>query len=191
MPEKIVYKKIDQGVFPARCYSIVDIGTQTTSFNGEEKMKHKIRVTWEFPTELEIFDEEKGLQPFVLAKEYTLSLFEQSDFRKDLETWLGRSLTPQEEAEGYDTDNLLGMPCQIQVIHVADKKDSSKIYANINGILSLPKGMTVPEQINPSQLVNIEDWGSERFTALPEFVQKKIMASEEWKTLWGLPEFDQ
>lgn len=75
------------------------------------------------------------------------------------------------------------MPCQIQVIHVEDKKDSSKIYANINGILSLPKGMTVPEQINPSQIVNIEDWGSERFEALPEFVRKKIMASEEWKTL--------
>ena len=84
-PEGKEYKQIDEGVFPARCYSIIDLGTHSKEFKGVEKKKHLIRITWEFPTELAIFDEETGEQPFVLSKEYTLSLFDQSQLRKDLE----------------------------------------------------------------------------------------------------------
>lgn len=189
MPPKTEYKQISAGVYPARCYSVIDIGTQKTLFKGEEKLKHKIRVSWEFPTELTVFDEAKWEQPFVLGKEYTLSIFDQSQLRKDLESWMGRWLNQQEEAEWFDTDQLVGMPCQIQIIKVASKKDPWIEFSTINGILSLPKGMKVPDQINESQLINIEDWETEKINTIPEFIQKKIMESEEYKKLNEYPEF--
>lgn len=186
-PEQIAFKQIDQGVFPARCYSVIALGTQINRISG--KKQKKIRVTWEFPTELAVFKEENGEQTFVLSKEYTLSLFDGSNLRKDLETWLGRSLTPEEDACGFDTDTLIGKPCQIQVIHTPGKQDPTKDYANINGILSLPKWMVCPPQVNDTVLINEEDWGSKEYEALPDHIKKKIVESEEWKQSQWAEEF--
>lgn len=191
MPVQGEFKKIDAGVFPARVYSVIDLGTQKGSFNGKDKMKRKIRVVWEFPTKKAVFDEAKGEQPFVLANEYTLSLFDTAPLRTDVENWLGRPLTPQELAEGYDVANLIGTTGLAQVQHQAGVNDATKTFAVIASLMPLPEGMVCPPAVNPVANVEMEDWKTSKFDALPEFVQKKIKNSVEWKENFGAPEFDQ
>ena len=51
--------------------------------------------------------------------------------------------------------------------------------------------MTVTEQINPTVLVNMEDWGTQKYDELPDFAKKLIMESQEYKESIGTPEFSE
>jgi hypothetical protein len=57
-------------------------------------------ITWELPTELEVFHEEKGEEPYVVSKTYTLSMHEKATLRRDLESWRGQGFT-EKEAEAF------------------------------------------------------------------------------------------
>jgi hypothetical protein len=176
-------KQLKPGQYVARCYSIVDLGSH--KFKDNDYFSHKIRITWEFPTELETFKEENGQQPYVMGQDYTLSLGEKSTFKKMLEAWLGRKITAQEASEGFNVKTLLGKEALIQVVEQPSKTDPTKIYANIQNITSIPKGMECPAQINASILFSIEEWNELIYGELPEFVQKKIMDSKEYKEKTG------
>lgn len=172
------------GSHVARCISVIDLGTQDTPF-GES---HKVRITWELPEEKAVFKEEKGEQPFVLSKDYTLSLYEKANLRHDLESWRGRAFTEQ-ELRGFDISKLLGAPCLLSVIHKTS--DKGKTYANISSVSAMPKGMQCPEQYNPTVEYSIEMGHNSRYMALPEWLQKKIANSREWGAEPKLPEDEE
>ena len=52
------YVPMESGAFPARCYSMIQIGTNTEVVEGKEKTMHKVRLSFEFPTELKVFKDE-------------------------------------------------------------------------------------------------------------------------------------
>lgn len=81
------------GNYPARCISMIHIGTVPEEYQGEKKMQDKVRITWEFPTEQKVFKEENGEQPYNLSKEFTLSLNEKANLRKVLRNWRGVDFT--------------------------------------------------------------------------------------------------
>lgn len=169
---------IPAGNYVARCYSMVHVGT---SFNEMyDKDINKVRITWEFPTETHVFNEEKGPQPFVISKEYTLSMHEKSALRPTLESWRGKGFT-EEEAKGFDITNLVGAYCMINVIH-RKSEDGTKTYANIGSIASLPKGMNKPEGVNPNVIFDYDNNYDEAFiNTLPDFIKLPLMSSNEYK----------
>lgn len=171
------------GTFAARCIQVVDLGTQSTPF-GES---HKVRISWELPTETAVFDEKKGQQPFMLSKDYALSLYEKANLRHDLESWRGKAFT-EEQLSGFDIASLLGVPCLLSVLHKPSK--DNKTYANVSAISALPKGMTVPAQINPSVQYNVSEGRSDTFNALPGWLQKKIESSFEFSESGGATQED-
>ena len=177
---------IPAGNYVARCYKLVEIGTVPTEYLGVEKMSHKVRFGWELPTELKVFNPEKGEQPLVIDKEYTLSLADKANLRKDLKSWRGKDFTPT-EAEGFDIEKLLGVPCMLNIIHIQGKKDATKTYEAIGSISPMPKGMVCPPQINPTFVFNFDNYNDETFKSLPEFIRKQIVESNEYKAMNGQP----
>lgn len=175
------YKLIEAGVYAARCYSMVDLGTQTNEYNGETKTARQVLITWELPTELEVFHEEKGLEPYVVSKTYTLSMHEKASLRKDLESWRGKAFT-DEEAKSFDITKLLGKPCQISIIHKRSA-DGSKTYANISGITNVMKGVEVPEAMNPVRELTFMDFNWDVYKELPQWVRDIIVKSPEYNAL--------
>jgi hypothetical protein len=161
------------GSHVARCISVIDLGTQETPF-GEA---HKVRITWELPDEKAVFKEENGEQPFVLSKDYTLSLYEKANLRHDLESWRGRAFTEQ-ELKGFDISRLIAAPCLLSVIHKTS--DKGKTYANISSVSALPKGMRCPPMINEAVEYSISDGKSSVYDKFPEWLQKKISGAKEW-----------
>lgn len=146
-------------------------------FMGESKSLRKIRITWELPDETAIFREEDGPQPFVISKDYTLSLYEKANLRRDLESWRGKQFTADELA-GFDIFTLLGAACLISIIHMTK---GDKTYANVSGISKLAKGMTCGKQVNPAVQFSIDDGKqSAVFLNLPEWLRKKIADCKEW-----------
>lgn len=170
---------IPAGNHLARCYGMVQIGTvkeETGIYAGKET--HKVRISWETPHESHDFG--KGLQPFSIHKEFTLSMNEKATLRKMLESWRGKAFT-EVEAEKFDITKLLGKPCMINVIHKTSGKGST--YADISSIATLPKGFECPDQVNPTVELSFDNWNSQLFESLPDFVKNKIKSSKEYAAM--------
>lgn len=166
--ERIV---IPAGTHVARCYGIIDLGTQYSEKFGNSS--RKVQVQWELPNEL--MDDGR---PLAISRRYTLSVNEKANLRKDLESWLGRGITAQEEKEGFALGVLLGKPCLLSIIHA---ESNGKTYANIAGVMSVPKGTKVPEQSNPVVSYDVENGKDATFEKLPEWIRTMIEQSKEFK----------
>lgn len=166
----------------ARCYQMIEIGTVTEIIMGKSVTLKKVRIGWELPTETRVFKEENGEQPFVISKEYSLSMNEKANLRKDLKSWRGKDFT-EDEAKSFDITNLIGVPCMLNVIHKHSKKDPTKVYEEIAGITGIPKGITVPAQINKNFVLSYDNFDSVMFNSLPDFIKQKMQTSSEFTFL--------
>lgn len=129
------------GLHRAVCIAYIDLGTQEGQkymCPGETVWKQQVVIMWETPDEtIEVDGETK---PFVVSKFYTKSLSDKANLTADLESWRGRSFT-KEELKGFDLDNILGAPCQINVVH---ETKNNKVRARVANVLPLSKGMVKP-----------------------------------------------
>lgn len=173
---------IPAGNYVARCYKMIEIGTIPTEYLGVPKMTPTVRFGWELPLELKVFKEENGEQPCVIEKEYTLSLADKANLRRDLKSWRGKDFTPT-EAENFDVTKLLGVPCMLNIIHIPSKKDPLKFYENISSISPMPKGIVCPAQVNPTFVFDFENYDQVKFNGLPDFLKEKIVTSNQYKAI--------
>lgn len=172
---------IPSGNYIARCYQMIEIGTVSEFIMGKQVTLKKVRIGWELPTETRIFKPENGEQPLVISKEYTLSMNEKSNLRKDLKSWRGKDFT-DDEARSFDITKLLGAPCMLNIIH-KPSKDQSRVYEEIAGITSIPKGMQTPAQVNKTFVLSYEDFDISVFESLPDFIKTKMKGSLEYAAL--------
>jgi len=162
---------IPAGTHVARCYGIIDLGTQYSEKFGNSS--RKVQVQFELCNEL--MDDGR---PLAISKKYTLSLNEKANLRKDLESWLGRGITAEEEKNGFALGGMLGAPCLLSIIHA---ESGGKTYANIAGVMSIPKGTQVPPQSNPMVSYDVENGKDAVFEKLPEWIRTTIGQSKEFK----------
>lgn len=171
---------IPAGNYVARCYSMVEMGTITDSYMGEPKTQQKVMITWELPTELKVFNKEKGEQPLVISQEFTLSLNEKANLRKILESWRGKGFS-EDEAKAFDISKLIGVPGLLNIIH--KPKQNGEMKQTISTITPVPKGMTVPKQINKTVLLSYDNFDDDVFNSLPDFLKTKMKGSQEYQAL--------
>jgi hypothetical protein len=172
---------VPAGNYPARCYSMIHIGTVEEEFMGKHKILNKVRITWELPTEKRVFKEENGEQPMVISQEFTLSMYEKANLRKFLESWRGKGFS-EEEAKSFDITKLLGVPCMLSIIHTVSK--AGKERAEISAVAAMPKEMKCPDQINPSFEFNYQNkFDAALLETFPDFIKDKMKKSEEYKAM--------
>lgn len=83
-----------------------------------------------------------NVQRFTAMQFYGDSQHPKSNLRPVIVSLLGRELTNDEEGFGVEMDDLIGRPCMIQVVHRKVVKDGTeRVYANVTGVLPLPKKM--------------------------------------------------
>lgn len=149
---------------------------------GKEVQAKKVRIGWELPTELKVFKEERGEQPLVISKEYTLSMNEKANLRKDLKSWRGKDFT-EDEAKSFDITKLIGAPCMLNIIHKPKVSDPNSFYEQIAGITPMPKGMKAPAQINKNFILSYDSFSQESFDSLPDFIKTKMQGSLEYNSM--------
>lgn len=170
------FKMVPEGMHTARCYRIVDLGTQHNV--KWDKFQHKVMIT------LECYGEECQTddgKPLAISMWHTVSLNEKANLRRDLESWRGKKFT-KEELNGFVVDNLIGAPAMINVIH---NESGDKTYANIASISPVPKGMEVPKPINDPILFSLDKPDMDVFDNLPNGIKAMIEDSIEWKGRHG------
>jgi hypothetical protein len=178
------FTPVPPGAYVARCYQVIDLGTQTTTFQGDTKVAHKLRLSWE------IFGEDDaGLpltvsfggktMPMTIAKSYTVSLHEKASLCKDLSAWRGREFTP-EEKKAFDVSKLLGAYALINVTN--GPAANGKIYANVAGLSPLPKALAANKPAGIHELVrfDLDNPDMAVFEELPPFIQEQIRSAPEW-----------
>lgn len=184
----------------ARCYSVIHVGTIPNIREGKLDPKQpkieKVYITWEMPHLKAEFKEGKGLEPFVVGVELTLSTGEKSNLSKLISNWRGRPLTPAEQ-KSFDPSVMLDKTCLIQFIHARKAKFRGKDIDQItnentgiklNSIISKPKEMECPPMINPKFLWDweaiisgVEPFDVEKFKKIPAWLQAKLKESDEFK----------
>ena len=136
----------EAGTVQAVCCGVWDLGLQKSVFQGTEKIQHKIVVAWEIDEKIDAPDSEYHGKPYMLSKKYKLSLNEQANLRRDLESWRGKPFTADDVSHGFDVERLYGVNCLIGITHEPSKANPATVYANVTAILPLPKNM---EKIQP------------------------------------------
>jgi len=164
-------------------FSLVDLGTQKVSWDGEEKWTPKLRLAFELPEQTiegEVTENGKTTKvtkPMVVSIELTRSLGERATLRKHLETWRGQAFTAKELAS-FSLKNLLGKSCLLTLVHKTSQ--AGRQYCAIQGMAKLPKGMKAPATTQNDQVFyEIEQGEGGQFAELPEWLQEKIRASKE------------
>src|SRR5262249_13697382 len=122
-----------EGTHAAVCVDVIDLGMVEETYSGKTQQKHKVEIVWQV-------DGLDGGTPFLVRRRYTCSLHEKATLRRDLESWRGRGFTDQ-ELQSFDLEALLSTPCLLNVIH---ESRNGSIFANVAGVMRLPKDMTAP-----------------------------------------------
>jgi len=176
------FEQLEEGSYPARLYSIIELGTETFKWQDEEKKAKKIRITFEIPGETKEFAEGDGEKPYIVSKEFTFSMHPKSNLRPFIEAWTGKFKT-DDEAYGLDIDDLIGKDGLASVVHNVGK-DGRK-WLDLSAIVPLPKGMKCAEAFNTPNALYYENWDQAAFDVLPEWLQEKMKATPEYKEMTG------
>ena len=173
------------GLYHTICYGVIDIGTRTKEYQGNEYDAHELVIIWEIPEcRIEVEKDGESLDlPRVISKRYTLSLSPKSNLFKDLVTWRGKQFTDK-ELEGFDLSKLLGVNCQLNVIHT---KKNDKIYANVGNIVPAPKDSNGKARKDKAEndllYFSFEDMATDIPETMPDWIKKLIQESHEWNLL--------
>jgi len=177
------FKPVPAGMHLARCYRIIDLGTQTTEWQGKEKKNYKIMVLWEVHGE---DDQGNALitdrnEPMSISKNYTMSLGEMSSLRADLKAWRGRDFTA-EELRGFQLKNVLGAWCMLTVSRTEGQ--NGKEYSNVVTVNPVPasiKKAGLPDGFNDLLVFDLDNPDMALFDTFSEKLKAKIQSSPEWK----------
>lgn len=171
-----------EGLHEAVCFKVVDLGMQATEYNGEKKEQQKLRLGFQIPAERVNIDG-KGL-PAAIFKTFTASLHSKGALRPFLESWRGKKFDPESESS-FDIGKLLGVCCQLQVIH---NKVGDKTYANIQTIVPLKPF----NKLKPENDAFIFDYVANynNFEKLSKYEQETVQKAPEFQTLLSKEDFN-
>ncbi len=172
------------GTFPALCYRFIDLGTQQTTFKGEQKEQHKILLSWELKDDECMMEIEGETLPMTIHQRFTWSMHEKATLRKMLESWRGKKFADADFGPGgFDVRKLLNQPCMLALVH---SESNGQTYANVSAVIKPAKGMQVGTLVNPTAFLSLErgEFDQKVFDGLSENLQAIIKKSPEYHELF-------
>jgi hypothetical protein len=172
------------GTHLARLYRIIDLGTQMREFEGKVNMSRKAKFFFELHGE-DVYN--KPLltadgKPLIQSREYTVSLNEKANLRRDLEAWRGKAFS-EDELKGFDISNILGHFCMVNISH---RQKGDMTYADLKGVSAVPsiyKKQGLPEGINTTMIFNLDKFDETMFDSLSENIKETIRKSPEYRSI--------
>lgn len=122
--------------------TLIEIKPKEINWNDKKtgEAKSKTLLDWWF----EVTSEGKYKGRKVRAEcEARLTNHPDNRFHNWAETLLGRQIPV---GVGVDTDDLVGLPCEISIRHEADRKDASKKYERVDEILPVTGGFDLNDE---------------------------------------------
>lgn len=129
------FKAHPDGQYVGQCVDTINLGEKVQDFPGT--------VPYLAPTCALVFrtgekNDETG-QYIDVFKEYTVSMGDKANLRKDLTQWRGKPYTQEQVDAGVPLDKLTGNHALLTISHRTSAK--GKTYANITAMVGIPKQM--------------------------------------------------
>ena len=117
------FKPHPEGIWPAICLDVIDLGMIWVEFQGQRKLVRKLKLIWE--TECVGDDGKRCL----ITKNFTASLHPKAKLADFLGKWRGR---PVAVGESVDLAKLVGACCTLVISH--QQNLTGKTYASIDAV---------------------------------------------------------
>jgi len=167
----------------ARCYALIDLGSQPhkNKVTGEQWIQRDVRLCFELPTErmLGCYDEKVKGKPFGVMTTTKQSLHPQAGLRKLLEGWRGKKFDAT-SIEQFEPKNLVGLSCRLNLVENGN-------YINIQSVSKLGRGEVCPPCVNPEVFFSLEEgeFDPQLLETLPQKTRELIKSSPEYEKLTG------
>lgn len=165
------YENAPAGAHAARCYRVIDLGTQTFQVKGETKQAWQCILSWELAKKME------DGTPYTVNEKYTVSTNSKAKLAAILEGWRGRPFT-EEERKRFEMKNVLGKYCLLNIVHT---NRGDRTYANVVSAMPIPDGMTSPAPVNAEVYYSLSDHDAAVYEKLPKYYQETIAKSPEYQ----------
>jgi hypothetical protein len=166
----------EAGVHIAILTQILDWGTVTDSFGS----RRKCEFIFELPESLHTFNEERGEEPLIVDRKFALTIGKGSALKEAIEGMLGVEI----EEDEFELEELLGTVCQLQIkISKGGDYDNVEITSYMQLSKNDQKRIKSFKAHGDLKMLDLENFDEEVFKSLPEWKQKKIALSPEFKAL--------
>lgn len=112
-----------EGIHPAVCVDVIDLGLVKTDFQGQERMVQKVKLVFESEQKTE------DGRNCTVSKNFTASLHPKARLAEFIGKWRGRPVMP---GESIDLSKLIGACCTLVISH--QQNLVGKTYASIDAI---------------------------------------------------------
>jgi hypothetical protein len=133
------FKPHPEGIHPAVCLDVMDLGLVETEFQGQKKLVNKVKITFE--TEAKT-DDGKNC---TVSKSFTASLHPKAKLSEFIGKWRGRPVVP---GESVDLGKLIGACCTLVISH--QKSMAGKTYASIDAVSKPTRKVTPSGTYDPA-----------------------------------------
>lgn len=159
---------VSEWLVNAKCYWVVDLWSYETERKGVKKMQRKVQINFETDQMWHFGD--KWDLPLTLFQTHSFFLSEQANLYKDLVSRLWSV------EKGMNIFDLVWKTAELMVSH--EKTKAWKSFAKIIKIKPWKKDF---ELVNETVMLSLDDFNQIEFDKLPEWLQKKIMETPEYK----------
>jgi hypothetical protein len=166
---------ITAGQHPAICKSFVDLGTQTSMFDGKQTTGRKVMMMFDV---LDQVDPKMG-KPLGIAEMRSAIMHPKARLRRDVESWIG-SFADQGAANDFDLKQLVGRQCQLVIKHT---DNAVAPRAVIESILPPLSNVITSLAMNDNLYFSLDRPDKDVFEQLPGRIQRMIEASPEWQAI--------
>lgn len=130
-----------EGIHPAVCVDVVDLGLVEVEFQGQRKMVNKMKVVFE--TEAR-WEDGKNC---TVSKNFTASLHPKAKLFEFLGKWRGRPVVP---GETIDLSKLMGACCTLVISH--QQNAVGRTYGSIDAISKPTRKVAPSGQYDPAEM---------------------------------------
>ena len=133
------FKPHPEGIHPAVCVDVMDLGLVETEFQGQKRMTPKVKLVFESEQKTE------DGKNCTVSKNFTASLHPKAKLAEFLGKWRGRPVVP---GETIDLAKLLGACCTLVLSH--QQNLTGKTYASIDAVSKPTKKVTASGTYDPA-----------------------------------------
>lgn len=133
------FKPHPEGIHPAVCVDVMDLGLVETDFQGQKKMVNKVKLVFESEQKTE------DGKVCTVSKNFTASLHPKAKLAEFLGKWRGRPVVP---GETIDLAKLLGASCTLVISH--QQNMTGKTYASIDAVSKPTKKVAASGTYDPA-----------------------------------------
>jgi hypothetical protein len=128
-----------EGIHPAVCVDVIDLGMVETEFQGQKRIVPKLKLVFESEQKTE------DGRSCVVSRRFTASLHPKARLAEFLGKWRGRPVVP---GESIDLSKLIGACCTLVVSH--QQNPQGRTFASIDAISKPTKKLKASGGYDPA-----------------------------------------